>query len=376
MYTENFGFLKIETPPNKMKFNEEQRKFIVKSFARNNSATLVRRDYLLQYKISDGKERSKYAINDFIRVNNHFDRTGTVHSGPWQRPKPKRSQENVEKINEMLQQTEQLSVRKIAPQLQLSPTTVWRILRYDSKAKFYRPSTVQPLTQDHMNQRKVFCNWLLDKPEDFVQKIIWTDEKIFVLNQRPNRKNDGTWSTENPHQALEVNDRNGKKIMMFVAIVDGSIPIVHAFMGDNGKSQSVNGECYLKLLQDVAWPALRGKATRRNYWWMQDGAPPHCTTVAKKFLMEKFQERVISRGTAICWPAHSPDLNPLDFHFWGEAQQRVYQERPENIEGLIECVKNFAATYESSTIRRVAANVLKRSRECLNADGGHFQHLL
>ena len=221
MYTENFGFLKIETPPNKMKFNEEQRKFIVKSFARNNSATLVRRDYLLQYKISDGRKRSKYAINDFIRVNNHFDRTGTVHSGPWQRPKPKRSQENVEKINEMLQQTEQLSVRKIAPQLQLSPTTVWRILRYDSKAKFYRPSTVQPLTQDHMNQRKVFCNWLLDKPEDFVQKIIWTDEKIFVLNQRPNRKNDGTWSTENPHQALEVNDRNGKKIMMFEPLLTG-----------------------------------------------------------------------------------------------------------------------------------------------------------
>ena len=67
MYTENFGFLKIETPPNKMKFNEEQRKFIVKSFARNNSTTLVRPDYLLQYKISDGKKRSKYAINDFIR---------------------------------------------------------------------------------------------------------------------------------------------------------------------------------------------------------------------------------------------------------------------------------------------------------------------
>ena len=145
MYTENFGFLKIETPPNKMKFNEEQRKFMEKSFARNNSATLVRRDYLLQYKISDGKTRSKYAINDFIRVNNHFDRTGTVHSGPWQRPKPKRSQENVEKINEMLQQTEQLSVRKIAPQLQLSPTTVWRILRYDSQGEvlqtFYCPAS-------------------------------------------------------------------------------------------------------------------------------------------------------------------------------------------------------------------------------------------
>ena len=113
MYTENFGFLKIETPPNKIKFNQEQRKFTV-SFTKNNSATLVRQDYLLQYKLSDGKKRSKYAINDFIRANDHFDRTGTVHSGPRQRPQPKRSQENVEKINEMLQKTEQLSMRKIS----------------------------------------------------------------------------------------------------------------------------------------------------------------------------------------------------------------------------------------------------------------------
>ena len=98
-----------------------------------------------------------------------------------------------------------------------------------------------------------------------MQQVIWTDEKIFVLNQGPNRKNDGTWSSENPHKVLEVNNRNGKNMTNFVAIVDGHILIVHAFMGEDGKSQSVNGDRYQQLIEDVAWPALRGKAARRNY---------------------------------------------------------------------------------------------------------------
>ena len=41
------------------------------------------------------------------------------------------------------------------------------------------------------------------------------------------------------------------------------------------------------------------------------GDPPHCTTLAEEFLIEKFQGRVISQGSPITWSAHSPDLNPL-----------------------------------------------------------------
>ena len=94
------------------------------------------------------------------------------------------------------------------------------------------------------------------------------------------------------------------------------------------------------------------------------------------FLLRSSRDRVISRGTPIIWPAHSPDLNPLDFHFWRVAQQQVYQEHPETIESLIDCVKSFAARYDSSVIEWVAANVVKRAKLCLAANGGHFQHLL
>ena len=72
---------------------------------------------------------------------------------------------------------------------------------------------------------------------------------------------------------------------------------------------------------------------------------------------------------------HSPDLNLLDFHFWGEAQQQVYRKQPGNIEDLIECVKKFAAAYGSSTIRHVAVNVVKRARQWVDANSGHFQYI-
>ena len=54
----------------------------------------------------------------------------------------------------------------------------------------------------------------------------------------------------------------------------------------------------------------------------------------------------------------------------------MYREQPESIESLIQCVKDFAASYGSPIIRRDAAKVLKNAKLCLNADGGHFQHLL
>ena len=38
--------------------------------------------------------------------------------------------------------------------------------------------------------------------------------------------------------------------------------------------------------------------------------------------------------TNIAWPAHSPDLNPLDFHLWGHLKSIVYATLIENAEIL------------------------------------------
>ena len=63
---------------------------------------------------------------------------------------------------------------------------------------------------------------------------------------------------------------------MFVAIIDGNIPIVHAYIDNDERQVSANGSCYLKLPKEVVWPTFCSSATRKCLWWMQDGAPEHC----------------------------------------------------------------------------------------------------
>ena len=84
----------------------------------------------------------------------------------------------------------------------------------------------------------------------------------------------------------------------------------------------------------------------------------------------------IGQRTKMDWPAHSPDLNPLDFHFWAAAQNQVFKEKPASIDSLVECVKIFTERYSQETIRKTSKNVLKRARLCLESGGGHFQHFL
>lgn len=357
-------------------FTDEQKKFIVKAFGRNTSPTKVRQEFLREYTIGKGRSTAKYKLYHFCRVNKEFEKHGSIVHKQVARTKTKRTEAKKEEVERLLAERPFLSLRQAAPNAAISMSTLHRILKCDLKHKFYHTISVQRLQETHKKQRRQFCQWLLDQDEDLVKRVIWTDEKIFVLHQKPHRKNDGRWSAENPRDIIECNDRNDEKVMIFVAIVDDKVPIVHAFIDEDGRRVSVDGSCYLALLKDTVWPAFRATATRHGLWWMQDGAPPHCTTEAKKFLIEKFKGRVISRGTPIIWPAHSPDLNPLDFHFWAEAQRKVYTEEPQSIQDLIKCVELLAANYDPTIIDKVTKNVLKRARLCLEEAGGHFQHLL
>ena len=80
--------------------------------------------------------------------------------------------------------------------------------------------------------------------------------------------------------------------MAWVGILDRQVFPVHRFEG------SVDGPTYLATLQDLVWPVVRGRATRRQpVWFQQDGASPHCTPEVLAFLSSKFGDRVIWRRT-------------------------------------------------------------------------------
>ena len=54
----------------------------------------------------------------------------------------------------------------------------------------------------------------------------------------------------------------------------------------------------------------------RQFWFQQDGAPPHTSRIAIDFPKKLFPGRLMSKSGDLDWPPRSPDLTPPDFFLW------------------------------------------------------------
>ncbi|GBP65319.1 hypothetical protein EVAR_48026_1 [Eumeta japonica] len=83
--------------------------------------------------------------------------------------------------------------------------------------------------------------------------------------------------------------------------------------------ENLNGANYLHFLQNDLPVLLEdlNLAQRVTMWYQNDGCPAHYDTRVRDHLNNIFPARWIGRLGPILWPPRSPDLNPLDFYYWG-----------------------------------------------------------
>ena len=69
-----------------------------------------------------------------------------------------------------------------------------RVLNIDLKKNSYRKSIVQSLKEDQKSIRKTYCQWIrknIDRSR--LERVMFTDEKIFTKNDYFNPRNDVMW---------------------------------------------------------------------------------------------------------------------------------------------------------------------------------------
>lgn len=96
-----------------------------------------------------------------------------------------------DQVHERFTQNPHLSTRKAALQLGTSQWKVWKVLK-EMKFFAYKKSKHQKLHPDDPPRRKRFCEQLLHTVEldnDYLNNILWTDEKPFYMNGCFNRQN-------------------------------------------------------------------------------------------------------------------------------------------------------------------------------------------
>ena len=350
-------------------FNGKQAAFILSKYEEFKSIKEVQRAFRKEFYPK--KPRQVPNILAFTRILKRFKEESALRPRVPAGRSSEPLRNNIDAVKKNFEQNPKCHIREAARVLGLSYGSIWRILRKNLKWKAYRPHLTQCLSPANMESRLAACTFWLTFEDDWFQRVIWSDEKWFVLKQSPNKQICRYWAPSNPHTVIECKKAHGEKVMAWVGIVDGRILPVVWFQG------SVNSNVYLEqVLKNTVWQSVKNLATRRQYWFQHDGASCHVTAECLDFLHAKFGERIISRRTIHHWPPYSPDLSPLDFSFWSQAMAHIIRCEPSTLTELKNIVEDFAADMREEDIRKMVQHTKKRAELCKDNFGGHFEHLL
>ena len=142
----------------------------------------------------------------------------------------------------------------------------------------------------------------------------------------------------------------------------------------------LNGENYLNFLINEMPVILEDISLdlRQAFWFMHDGASAHYSRPVREYLIRSFRRRWIGRGSEYSWPARSPDLNPLDFYFWGHLKSLVYNDIIHTREELWRKIQEIVNVIRENhrVLFNVRHNLNKRLRKCIEVNGRHFENCL
>lgn len=112
-------------------------------------------------------------------------------------------------------------------------------------------------------------------------------------------------------------------------------------------------------------------------WFLQDGAPAHNGGRVVLYLNEEFPQRWIGTNSPnIPYPARSPDLNPLDFFYWGHLKRLILEKQHENEIELREAIIAASAEITPQQIANSMTEFRNRLWYCSAETGRHFEQLL
>ena len=272
-------------------------------------------------------------------------------------------------VNQFFKDNKMAHLNEASRDLGFSKSKVWFILRKILKSKPYKPAACTVLTKRQQAVRLDCARWFIRHDRDFLaRKVIWGDEKFFLLHQSPNRKNECYWRPENPYEVVQCKQQGVAKAMCWVFLCDGKV------IGPVWIEGTMDQYVYREVMEDHVWPVIRHVATRNSLWLMQDGATCHTTRYNMDHLKEKFGNRIISNKSEQMWPPCSPDCNPLDYFFWGHAMAHIFRCKPSTMAELKVLVNRFGESMDKELIRKVCGSTLDRLRMLEIVKGVNFEN--
>lgn len=130
----------------------------------------------------------------------------------------------------------------------------------------------------------------------------------------------------------------------------------------------------LNLLRQSVMPRIREAFGDEEFYFQQDGAPPHYHRDVTSYLDEILPNRWVGRRGSVEYPPRSPDVTPLDFFLWGHLKDKVYATRPAAVAALRVAIERECAQIPNEMLLDVCGSIASLYQQCLDHNGHQFEN--
>ncbi|EYC05389.1 hypothetical protein Y032_0082g1553 [Ancylostoma ceylanicum] len=200
--------------------------------------------------------------------------------------------------------------------------------------------------------------------------MVFSDEKIFMVEQVLNKQNDRLWlkgKISISSSLFNVTRKQGPlSIKVWAGITEsGRTPLVFL-----GKGFEMNAELYRSfVLETLLKPWAKKHFGNARWMFQQDSAPCHTALSTQSWLRDKVPDFI----SPTQWQAGSSDLNPMDFSIWSILESEACSTPAPSVEVLKARLRKAWLRISQNTLRAACQDFKRRLSLVIKARGGHFE---
>jgi len=307
------------------------------------------------------------------RTIQRFVEDGSIRDRPREgRPRSVRTPAAVKAVAARIRRNPVRKQSVMSREMNIPKRSMSRLLTEDLGVRAYRRSTGHFLTPRLMQQRERKCRRLLQRYANNKHRtILFTDEKIFTIEESFNRQNDRVYASSSREARQTVpkvqRGHHPSSVMVWWGVSYAGVTRLHFC----DKGVKTNARVYK---QDVLEPIVKDLSNTmfHNEQWsfQQDSAPAHKARTSQEWLGLNVPDFIATAD----WPSASPDLNPLDYKLWSVLEGIVCKKRHPTIASLKRALLAAVADFPIDVVRAAIDEWPGRLRACVAAKGGHFEN--
>jgi hypothetical protein len=307
------------------------------------------------------------------RIYRHYKKTGEIL--PKKRKTITKFKTGViNRIKELLVEDKHMPSRTIAIRLEsentidhISKTSVNTVLKKNMKCKPYRSAVKVKFLPGDEEKR---MNWAVANKNRRWDNVWYGDECWFKLGGTPNRRHRVTWTTSRDKVPPIEREAHPKMIGVFAAFsYFGKTDII--IIPYDEETGRINQHSIHQIYTEHLIPQMKAcTGALDDIWYLHDNDAKCNTPLVRNI----FKEEGISNWDPGCYPARSPDMNPIE-NAWAKVKWRVTAMAPKTVEQLIENVKSaWEITMDEDYRHKLVNGMRKRVRALLAAKGGRTKY--